>query len=189
MKRQAGWTISRRRNNGGSLASFGASFFFPRLACFACPFAPDSLLVRLVICTLAAFARRLFCWLFARRNGGQFILRIDDTDQQRNVQEALAPILHGLRWLGIDWDEGPEVGGPHAPYYQSQRAERHQAAVEKLLASGAAYRDYATPEELEAERNAAQAEKRPFLYSRRFWPTPPPPRPVSRPRAAAPWCD
>ena len=110
----------------------------------------------------------LFCWLFARRNGGQFILRIDDTDQQRNVEEALAPILHGLRWLGIDWDEGPEVGGPHAPYYQSQRAARHQAAVEKLLAAGAAYRDYATPEELEAERNAAQAEKRPFLYSRRF---------------------
>ena len=110
----------------------------------------------------------LFCWLFARRSGGQFILRIDDTDQQRNVEEALAPILHGLRWLGIDWDEGPEVGGPHAPYYQSQRAARHQAAVEKLLAAGAAYRDYATPEELEAERNAAQAEKRPFLYSRKF---------------------
>ena len=63
----------------------------------------------------------LFNWLFARRHGGQFILRIDDTDQQRNVEEALAPILHGLHWLGIDWDEGPEVGGPYAPYYQSQR--------------------------------------------------------------------
>ena len=110
----------------------------------------------------------LFCWLFARRHGGQFILRIDDTDQERNVEEALAPILHGLRWLGIDWDEGPEVGGPHAPYYQSQRQERYQAAVERLLAAGAAYHDYATPEELQAERQAAEREKRPFLYSRRF---------------------
>ena len=110
----------------------------------------------------------LFNWLFARRNGGQFILRIDDTDQQRNVQEALQPILDGLRWLGIDWDEGPEVGGPFAPYYQSQRADRYQAAVEKLLASGHAYRDYATTEELQAEREAAEREKRPFRYSRRF---------------------
>ena len=75
----------------------------------------------------------LFNWLFARRHGGQFILRIDDTDQQRNVDEALAPILHGFRWLGIDWDEGPEVGGPFAPYYQSQRRPRYQAAVDQLL--------------------------------------------------------
>jgi glutamyl-tRNA synthetase len=110
----------------------------------------------------------LFCWLFARRHGGQFILRIDDTDQERNVQEALSPILHGLRWLGIDWDEGPEVGGPHAPYYQSQRSARYQAAVERLLAAGAAYYDYATPEELQAERQAAEQAKQPFLYSRRF---------------------
>jgi glutamyl-tRNA synthetase len=110
----------------------------------------------------------LFCWLFARRHGGQFILRIDDTDQQRNVEEALAPILHGLRWLGIDWDEGPEVGGPYGPYYQSQRGNRYQAAVEVLLAAGAAYYDYATTEELQAEREAAEREKRVFLYSRRF---------------------
>ena len=81
----------------------------------------------------------LFCWLFARRHGGRFILRIDDTDQQRNVDEALAPILDGLRWLGIDWDEGPEVGGPHAPYYQSQRLDRYRAAVEELLSGGFAY--------------------------------------------------
>ena len=110
----------------------------------------------------------LFCWLFARRHGGQFLLRIDDTDAERNVETALAPILHGFRWLGIDWDEGPEVGGPHAPYYQSQRLPRYQAAVEKLLAAGVAYRDYATTEELQAERETAQREKRPFLYSRRF---------------------
>jgi len=110
----------------------------------------------------------LFCWLFARKNQGQFILRIDDTDQQRNVEEALQPILDGLRWLGIDWDEGPDLGGPYAPYYQSQRADRHRAAVGKLLDAGAAYRDYATTEEIQAEREAALGEKRPFVYSRRF---------------------
>jgi glutamyl-tRNA synthetase len=110
----------------------------------------------------------LFNWLYARRHGGQFLLRIDDTDAGRNVDAALAPILHGFRWLGIDWDEGPQVGGPYAPYYQSQRLTRYQDAVNKLLADGLAYRDYATPEELQAEREAAQAEKRPFLYSRRW---------------------
>jgi glutamyl-tRNA synthetase len=110
----------------------------------------------------------LFNWLFARQHGGQFILRIDDTDQERNVQEALQPILDGLHWLGIDWDEGPEVGGPFAPYYQSQRLDRYQAAVEKLLAGGHAYYDYATTEELAAERQAAEREKRQFRYSRQF---------------------
>ena len=110
----------------------------------------------------------LFNWLFARRHGGKFILRIDDTDQQRNVAEALRPILDGLRWLGIDWDEGPEVDGPFAPYYQSQRADRYRAAVEKLLADGHAYYDYATTEEIQAERTAAEREKRSFRYSRRF---------------------
>jgi len=110
----------------------------------------------------------LFNWLFARQHGGQFILRIDDTDQQRNVEEALQPILDGLQWLGIDWDEGPRVGGPFAPYYQSQRLDRYQAAVQKLLASGHAYYDYATTEETQAERAAAEQEKRQFRYSRRF---------------------
>jgi glutamyl-tRNA synthetase len=110
----------------------------------------------------------LFCWLYARRHGGQFLLRIDDTDAERNVDAALAPILHGFKWLGIDWDEGPDIGGPYAPYYQSQRLAGYQAAAAKLLASGHAYRDYATTEEIQAEREAAQAEKRPFLYSRRW---------------------
>jgi glutamyl-tRNA synthetase len=110
----------------------------------------------------------LFNWLFTRRHGGQFILRIDDTDQQRNVEAALAPILHGFRWLGIDWDEGPEVGGPHAPYFQSQRLDRYQAAVKNLVAAGAAYHDYATTDEIQAERDAAAAEKCDFVYSRRW---------------------
>jgi glutamyl-tRNA synthetase len=110
----------------------------------------------------------LFNWLFARQRGGRFILRIDDTDVARNVEEALTPILDGLRWLGIDWDEGPGVGGPHAPYFQSQRADRHRAAVARLLESGHAYRDFATPAELDEERKAAQSAGKPFLYSRRF---------------------
>ncbi|MBU4271280.1 MAG: glutamate--tRNA ligase [Planctomycetes bacterium] len=110
----------------------------------------------------------LYNWLFARQHGGQFILRIDDTDRQRNVQQSLRPILDGLRWLGIEWDEGPEVGGPLGPYYQSQRLDRYRNAVEKLLAGGHAYYDYATTEEIQAERAAAEREKRMFRYSRRF---------------------
>src|SRR6188474_1182518 len=111
----------------------------------------------------------LFNWLFAKGQGGQFILRIDDTDAQRNVDEALAPILHGLKWMGLDWDEGPAVDGPHAPYYQSKRQARYQEAVEQLLAAGAAYRDFATTEELQAEREAAQKAGIPFVYSRRWF--------------------
>jgi glutamyl-tRNA synthetase len=110
----------------------------------------------------------LFCWLFARKHGGQFILRIDDTDRERNIDEALQPILNGLRWLGIDWDEGPGVGGSHAPYYQSQRSEKYQAAVDELIRRGYAYRDFAKPEEIQEERETAIAEKKTFTYSRRW---------------------
>ncbi|MHC4997114.1 MAG: glutamate--tRNA ligase, partial [Planctomycetota bacterium] len=110
----------------------------------------------------------LFNWLYARRHGGRFVLRIDDTDAERNVDEALQPILDGFRWLGIDWDEGPEVGGDLGPYYQSQRKERHRAAVETLLERNLAYRDYATTEELAAEREAAKAAKLRFVYSRKW---------------------
>jgi glutamyl-tRNA synthetase len=110
----------------------------------------------------------LFNWLFARKHGGQFLLRIDDTDAERNVEEALAPILHGFRWLGIDWDEGPEVGGPYAPYYQSQRMDRYRTAAATLIERGFAYYDYATTAEVQAEREAAEREKRDFTYSRRF---------------------
>lgn len=110
----------------------------------------------------------LFNWLFARRHGGTFVLRVDDTDQQRNLAEALEPILDGFRWLGIDWDEGVEVGGPHAPYFQSQRLPVYRAAVEKLLANGYAYRDYARPEEIQAERAEAEKAKVPYVASRRW---------------------
>src|SRR5437870_5309063 len=110
----------------------------------------------------------LFNWLFARHHGGQFILRIDDTDQQRNVAEALAPILNGFHWLGLNWDEGAEAGGAYGPYYQSQKLDRYQDAVRQLIDKGLAYRDYATTEELKAERESAEAEKRPYLYSRKW---------------------
>ncbi len=118
----------------------------------------------------------LFNWLFARKHGGQFVLRIDDTDQQRNVAEALQPILDGFRWLGIDWDEGPSTDGqgsdgPHGLYFQSQRSDKYQAAVEQLLAGGFAYKDYAKTEEVQAEREAAEKEKRPFVYSRSWMAT------------------
>ena len=109
-----------------------------------------------------------FNWLFARRHGGSFVLRVDDTDVQRNVAAALAPILDGFRWLGLDWDEGPEVGGGFGPYFQSQRLALYQRAVERLLARGYAYRDYARTEEIAAERAAAETAARPYLASRRW---------------------
>lgn len=110
----------------------------------------------------------LFNWLLARQSGGSFVLRIDDTDAARNVDEAISPILEGFRWLGLTWDEGPEVGGPHGPYFQSQRADTHRAAVDRLLETGHAYRDYARPEELAQQRDAAQAAGRAFVYDRRW---------------------
>jgi glutamyl-tRNA synthetase len=83
----------------------------------------------------------LFNWLYARRHGGAFVLRIEDTDVQRSSDEMVTGILDGLRWLGLDWDEGPEVGGPHGPYFQSQRLDKYRAAAETLLERGQAVRD------------------------------------------------
>jgi glutamyl-tRNA synthetase len=110
----------------------------------------------------------LFNYLLAKQAGGQFLLRIDDTDQERNVEAALRPILDGFRWLGLEWDEGPDVGGPHAPYFQSQRTSRYQQAVDQLLASGHAYRDFATSEELAAGKAEAEKEKKAFIYDRAY---------------------
>ena len=109
----------------------------------------------------------LFNWLWARHNGGQFILRIDDTDQERNLSEALGPILQAFKWLGLDWDEGPEVGGEYGPYFQSERNDLYRAAVDQLLAAGKAYRDYDTPEQIQADREAASQEKKNYLNIRR----------------------
>jgi glutamyl-tRNA synthetase len=91
-------------------------------------------------------------WLFARHHGGVFILRIEDTDRERSTPEATAAILSAMRWLGLDWDEGPQTGGPSGPYFQSERRASYAEAAGRLLAAGHAYRCYCTPEELEARR-------------------------------------
>ncbi len=106
----------------------------------------------------------LFNFLLTRRLGGQFVLRIDDTDAERNRPEALQPILDGFRWLGINWDEGPEVGGPYGPYFQSQRNHLYVEAAHQLLATGHAYPDYLTREQLADEKKAADAAKKPYVH-------------------------
>jgi glutamyl/glutaminyl-tRNA synthetase len=106
----------------------------------------------------------LFNWLLTRRMGGQFILRIDDTDAERNRPEALQPILDGFRWLGINWNEGPEVGGPYGPYFQSQRKHLYREAALRLLAEGKAYPCYRTKEELDGERQEAEKAKRNYVH-------------------------
>ena len=108
----------------------------------------------------------LFNWLLARHHAGQFILRIDDTDQQRHVEDAVGRILDGFRWIGIDWDEGPEVGGPLGPYYQSERTESYRRAADRLLESGHVYRDYSTEAERDADRKAAERAKRAYRFRR-----------------------
>jgi glutamyl-tRNA synthetase len=108
----------------------------------------------------------LFNWLLARRHGGVFVLRIEDTDVERSSSEMVDGILDGLRWLGLDWDEGPEVGGPNAPYFQSERLDRYRAMVQRLVASGAAYYCYCTPDELKARRKAGEQAAGGWKYDR-----------------------
>ena len=115
----------------------------------------------------------LFAWLYARHTHGQFILRIEDTDRKRFVPDAVDKIIEGLRWLGLDWDEGPDIGGPHGPYVQSQRLEKYQQAADWLVEHGHAYRCYCTPEELAEMRAQQQANKQKIGYDRRCrWLTP-----------------
>lgn len=110
----------------------------------------------------------LFNWLFARHHGGTFVLRIDDTDVERSEEEFEADIKGGMAWLGLDWDEGVDVGGPHGSYRQSDRFDRYREVVEELLAGGWAYYDDRSSEELEALRVRAQKEgKHPNVYIRR----------------------
>jgi glutamyl-tRNA synthetase len=108
----------------------------------------------------------LFNWLYARRTGGTFVLRIEDTDMERSSWEMVAGILDGMRWLGLDWDEGPEVGGPHGPYFQSERLDRYRAAAEQLVASGHAYYCYCNPDEIKVKREAAEAAGQSWSYDR-----------------------
>ncbi len=108
-----------------------------------------------------------FNWLFARHSRGQFVLRIEDTDRSRSTEEYEAAILEDLRWLGLDWDEGPDIGGPYGPYRQTERGAFYREHGQILLDRGAAYPCYCTPEELEEERQRAVAEHRPYRYSGR----------------------
>ena len=108
----------------------------------------------------------LFNWLFARKMGGKFILRIEDTDQKRNTPSAMQQVINDLRWLGIDWDEGPKVGGPNGPYLQSQRRDIYDKYVKKLIDEKKAYFCFDTPEELDALRKQAQSQKKNFIYRR-----------------------
>ncbi|MGV9545531.1 glutamate--tRNA ligase [Nocardia beijingensis] len=97
----------------------------------------------------------LFNWAYARHHGGTFVFRIEDTDAARDSEESYLAIIDALRWLGLTWDEGPEVGGPYAPYRQSQRKELHEDIVRRLLEAGEAYESFSTPEEVEARHRAA----------------------------------
>ncbi|UCC22274.1 MAG: glutamate--tRNA ligase, partial [Planctomycetota bacterium] len=110
----------------------------------------------------------VFNWLFARRMGGKFILRIEDTDQKRNTPTARQQVMDDLRWLGIEWDEGPEVGGANGPYLQSERKEKgiYDGYVKKLLDEQKAYYCFDTAGELQAMREEAEAQKKGFVYTR-----------------------
>ncbi|MBL7126020.1 MAG: glutamate--tRNA ligase [Dehalococcoidales bacterium] len=109
----------------------------------------------------------LFNWLFARHSGGAFIVRIEDTDVARKVEGALDAILDGLRWLGLDWDEGPEVGGKYGPYFQSQRLDLYREAADRLVEQGDAYRCYCSPERMAEMRAEQQKRKQSPGYDRR----------------------
>jgi glutamyl-tRNA synthetase len=107
----------------------------------------------------------LFNWLYARKNDGVFVLRIEDTDLERSTEESVEQLKRSLRWIGLEWDEGPEVGGPYPPYRQTERFDLYREAAEELLQSGAAYYDFATPEELGAFREKARAAGRQPIYT------------------------
>lgn len=109
----------------------------------------------------------LYNWLFARTQGGTFLLRVDDTDQARSSSESLENILEGMRWLGIDWDEGPDKGGDYGPYFQMQRMGGYKPRVDQLLAEGKAYRCFCTPEQVQEGREAMQKSVGKMMYDRR----------------------
>jgi glutamyl-tRNA synthetase len=108
----------------------------------------------------------LFNWLLARHDGGQFIVRVEDTDRARYDARALDGILESLRWLGLDWDEGPDIGGPNAPYFQSERLESYHAAARTLIDGGHAYECFCSPERLDQVRKEQQQRKEPPRYDR-----------------------
>jgi glutamyl-tRNA synthetase len=122
---------------------------------------------------IGGFRTALFDWLFARKHGGQFVIRIEDTDQDRYVPEAVPQVLAGLRWLGLDYDEGPDIGGPHGPYSQMERLPIYRSAIRQLLEAERAYPCFCTRERLDALRAEQTARKEPTGYDRRCRGLPP----------------
>ena len=108
----------------------------------------------------------LFNWLFIRKEKGTFVLRIEDTDMSRHMEEAVVPILDSLKWLGIDWDEGPDKGGSYGPYRQSERSGIYRDHALKLLEEKKAYRCFCSPELLKQHRDASERDGRTFKYDR-----------------------
>jgi glutamyl-tRNA synthetase len=108
----------------------------------------------------------LFNWLYARHNNGTFVLRIEDTDAERSSWDMVAGIVDGLKWLGLDWDEGPDIGGPHAPYFQSERLDRYRSMAERLVTDGRAYYCYCSPALIQQKRQAAEAAGGGWKYDR-----------------------
>jgi glutamyl-tRNA synthetase len=109
----------------------------------------------------------LYNWLWARQQGGKFVLRIEDTDRERSTEASVQAIFDSLKWLGLDWDEGPQVGGPHGPYFQTERLERYQVYVKRLITARAAYRCYCSKEDLDrarAEHKAKTGSDQGFRY-------------------------
>ena len=106
----------------------------------------------------------LYSWLFAKAKGGDFILRVEDTDQARSTKESLDMVLSDLKWLGFDWQEGPEVGGECGPYFQSERKEIYKEHADRLLKDGKAFYCFCTDEDLEAKKEKAKAEGKSPVY-------------------------
>jgi glutamyl-tRNA synthetase len=115
----------------------------------------------------------LFNWLYARRHGGTFVLRIEDTDVERSSSDMVTGILDGLRWLGLEWDEGPGAGGPHGPYFQSERLDRYRTAAAQLVAGGYGYYCYCSPERLREAREQAEQRGEAWQYDRACLALPP----------------
>src|SRR6187549_1100319 len=126
----------RRRSAGGSPWSWNNAAVGPRVR-----FAPSPT----GYLHVGGARTALFNWLYARRLGGTFVLRIEDTDAERSSTDMVTAIFDSMRWLGLDWDEGPGIGGPHAPYFQTERLELYRKAALELVASGQAYRCYCNP--------------------------------------------
>ena len=106
----------------------------------------------------------LYSWLYAKKNNGTMILRIEDTDKKREVDGSIEHIINSLKWLGINWNEGPDIGGPNAPYLQSERLSSYKKYAEVLVKKGLAYADPYSDEELEKFRKDAEDNKKAFLY-------------------------